>query len=64
MLDLVVEGFTDRQIARRLGVSPRTVDKHLEHVYSKLDVHGRVAVTTRWLGWHEGAARPAVQVTR
>lgn len=49
VLDLVAEGMTDRQIARRLGISPRTVDKHLEHIYSKLEIRGRVAVAVRWL---------------
>ncbi len=49
VLDLLTEGLTDRQIARRLGISPRTVDKHLGHAYSKLEVTGRVAAATRWL---------------
>ena len=31
----------DRQAARNLGISPRTVQKHLEHVYGKLGVSGR-----------------------
>jgi DNA-binding CsgD family transcriptional regulator len=31
-------GRTDRQIASALGLSPRTVHKHLEHVYRKLGV--------------------------
>ncbi|MGI8867533.1 MAG: LuxR C-terminal-related transcriptional regulator [Mycobacteriales bacterium] len=49
ILDLVAEGFTDQQIARRTGISTRTVHKHLEHVYAKLGVHGRVAVAVRWV---------------
>ncbi|OGO67992.1 MAG: hypothetical protein A3H36_01280 [Chloroflexi bacterium RIFCSPLOWO2_02_FULL_71_16] len=34
-------GETDREIAAALGVSPRTVAKHLERSYAKLDVRGR-----------------------
>jgi DNA-binding NarL/FixJ family response regulator len=43
VLSLVATGLTDHQIARRLGVRPRTVSKHLEHVYSKLGVTNRLA---------------------
>ncbi|MPZ63507.1 MAG: hypothetical protein GEU93_19930 [Propionibacteriales bacterium] len=49
VLDLLTEGLTDRQIGRRLGISPRTVDTHLGRAYTKLGVHGRVAASTRWL---------------
>jgi DNA-binding CsgD family transcriptional regulator len=31
-------------IARAIDVSPRTVAKHLEHIYRKLGVSSRVAV--------------------
>ena len=51
VLDLLSEGHDNQVIAHRLGVSPRTVEKHLEHAYTKLDLHGtgRVAVARRWL---------------
>jgi DNA-binding NarL/FixJ family response regulator len=48
VLDLLCRGLTDRQIATRLGISPRTVDKHLEHAYVKLGVRCRVQAATRW----------------
>ena len=48
VLDLLCRGLTDRQIANRLGISPRTVDKHLEHAYVKLGVRCRVQAATRW----------------
>jgi DNA-binding NarL/FixJ family response regulator len=33
---LVAEGLTNREIAERLFVSPRTVSSHLRHVFSNL----------------------------
>ena len=38
----LTSGRTARAIARELGVSERTVRKHLEHVYEKLGVHDRL----------------------
>ncbi|MEZ0091665.1 response regulator transcription factor [Streptacidiphilus sp. EB129] len=49
VLDLLALGRSDQQIARRLDVSVRTVDKHLEHAYAKLRVHGRVDAARLWL---------------
>jgi DNA-binding CsgD family transcriptional regulator len=39
---LACEGLGNKQIATRLFVSPRTVQAHLSHVYSKLGVGSRV----------------------
>ena len=44
VLRLVVEGLTARQIATRLGLSPRTVENHLQHVLRKLRLHSRAAL--------------------
>jgi DNA-binding CsgD family transcriptional regulator len=43
VLRLVAEPLTNRQIADRLGVSPRTVDAHLRTIYAKLGVKSRRA---------------------
>jgi DNA-binding CsgD family transcriptional regulator/tetratricopeptide (TPR) repeat protein len=38
---LVAKGLTNRQIAERLFVSPRTVDAHLAHIFRKFDIGSR-----------------------
>ena len=43
VLHLLMSGLTAEGIARRLGTSPRTVHKHLEHVYRKLGVTDRLS---------------------
>jgi hypothetical protein len=38
---LVARGHTERQLAKRLSVSERTVHHHIEHIYIKIGVlHG------------------------
>jgi DNA-binding CsgD family transcriptional regulator len=39
---LVTEGLTNRQVGERLFISRRTVETHVSHVFTKLDVHSRV----------------------
>jgi len=50
ILQLVAFGRTDCAIARQLGVSPRTIAKHLEHIYRKLGVANRAAAVSRFCG--------------
>ena len=41
---LVAEGLTNGAVAKRLYVSPHTVNTHLRHVFAKLGVSNRVAL--------------------
>lgn len=50
VLGWLAYGKTDAEIAAFLGTSPRTVHKHLEHIYVKLGVETRTAAVMRGFG--------------
>lgn len=41
----LARGATNRDIATELGISERTVDRHVSNIYTKLDVSSRAAAT-------------------
>lgn len=43
VLGLLAQGLANKQIARELSISPKTVSNHVEHVYTKLGVSSRAA---------------------
>ncbi len=43
VLELLVRGLSNKEIAARLTVSPRTAATHIEHIYTKTGVSGRGA---------------------
>jgi DNA-binding CsgD family transcriptional regulator/tetratricopeptide (TPR) repeat protein len=45
--ELASEGVTNREIAVRLRLSPKTVETHLTRAFAKLDVHSRIALGRR-----------------
>jgi putative nucleotidyltransferase with HDIG domain len=45
VLRLLARGQTNKQIAQRLFLSPKTVSNHVEHMYAKLGVSSRAAAT-------------------
>ncbi|NUT72292.1 helix-turn-helix transcriptional regulator [Pseudarthrobacter sp. C4D7] len=47
ILTLLSKGLTAESLARRLGISSRTAEKHLEHIYRKLDVRDRLMAVQR-----------------
>jgi len=47
VLQLIAEGFSNKQIAAELGISIKTVEKHRQQVMNKLNIHD-VAGLTRY----------------
>jgi DNA-binding CsgD family transcriptional regulator len=58
VLGLVGEGLITDDIARRLRLSPRTVDAHLRSIYRKINVKTRTAAT-RYAIAHQLTSHPA-----
>ena len=57
VLCLLAQGLTNRQIAHELDLSTRTVEAHLTHIYTKLDVSSRIeaALVAQRKGWVDEA---------
>ena len=49
ILELVASGLSDKEIASRLGVSPRTIQSHLDRLYLQHGFHKRTAAVAAWL---------------
>jgi HD-GYP domain-containing protein (c-di-GMP phosphodiesterase class II) len=45
VLQLVARGLSNKEIARRLVVSPKTVGNHVEHIYAKIGASSRAAAS-------------------
>jgi two-component system nitrate/nitrite response regulator NarL len=48
VLALLADGMTDREIADRLGISPRTVETHVGSLLNKLGVRNRAQAARRY----------------
>lgn len=62
VLAWVAEGKTNEEVGILIGVRPRTVAKHLEHIFPKLGVETRTAAAARALACLSGA-EPAPRAT-
>jgi DNA-binding CsgD family transcriptional regulator len=47
VVELAADGWSNKQIARRLSVAIHTVEVHLTHAYTKLGVHSRAQLASR-----------------
>jgi DNA-binding NarL/FixJ family response regulator len=56
VVDLVVEGLRNEEIARRLGINEKTVRNHLTAAFAKLGVSGRLELVV--LAFRQGFGRP------
>jgi DNA-binding NarL/FixJ family response regulator len=57
VIELVATGKTNREIARALSISERTVDRHVSNILLKLDLPSRSAATA-WAYQHDLIGRP------
>jgi DNA-binding NarL/FixJ family response regulator len=48
VLDLIAQGFSNKDIAKTLYISEATVKVHVRHVLEKLGVHTRTEAALRW----------------
>ena len=46
--EAVANGLTNRRIGDRMMISPTTVKSHLDHIFTKLDVHSRTEVAASY----------------
>jgi HD-GYP domain-containing protein (c-di-GMP phosphodiesterase class II) len=45
VLKLLAQGLSNREIARRLTISPKTAGSHVEHIYAKIEASSRAAAS-------------------
>jgi RNA polymerase sigma factor (sigma-70 family) len=50
LLDLLSQGYANKEIGAKLGISTETVRRHLKNIYDKLHVHTRTEAVIRYLG--------------
>ena len=61
VLQLIAEGKPNKQVAAELGVSFKTVDKHRQHLMSKLNIHDIAGLTRYAIA--EGIIEVSVRVS-
>ncbi len=49
VLILVAKGYSNKEIAAHLSLSPETISSYLKQIYKKLRVHSRTAAAARYL---------------
>ncbi|GHF71565.1 hypothetical protein GCM10010218_60960 [Streptomyces mashuensis] len=59
VLSELTTGRTNKEIAERLHITPRTVGTHIEHILAKLDLPNRAAAAARAVAW--GIDRPVLE---
>ena len=61
VLQLIAEGYANKQIADALTISIKTVEKHRDHLMHKLDIHDTASLTRYAIA--EGIIESSVQIT-
>jgi DNA-binding NarL/FixJ family response regulator len=50
ILDRLAKGYSHREVADELFISPTTVRKHIFNIYEKLQVHSKIEAVNKYLG--------------
>ncbi len=56
VVNLIARGYTYRETAERLGITVKTLENHMHHIFEKLSVASRHELTA--LAYDEGYVRP------
>ena len=46
VFDLLCQGMQSKEVARELGISPRTVEQHASHIIEKTGAHNMLHAAT------------------
>lgn len=49
IVEMIAAGYTDKQLAGRLGMAPSTLRTHLDRMFRRFGVHSRAALVACWL---------------
>lgn len=49
ILTLISEGYSGKEIARTLSVSPRTVESHVQRLFDRHGVRNRAGLVAKWM---------------
>lgn len=61
ILELLSQGFSNKEIAERLSLSVETVRGHLKHIYDKFHVRSRTQAVLKFMGQADAPARGPVR---
>jgi DNA-binding CsgD family transcriptional regulator len=53
ILTLVAHGMPSKEIGRRLEISPKTVESHLQRLFDRYGVRNRAGLVGKWLSSQE-----------
>jgi DNA-binding NarL/FixJ family response regulator len=58
ILELLTQGYVNKEIGERLSIGIETVQTHLKHIYEKLHVRSRTEAVAKYLGGGEKRTPP------
>jgi DNA-binding CsgD family transcriptional regulator len=49
VIEMIATGYTEKELARRLGMSRATAHTHVNRLFKRFNVHSRAALVALWL---------------